>query len=145
MDMKSKILVMAVMGAALWGGLVLSAQAGKTTAEPVYTAAQAARGEAVYTKNCIECHLRDLTGGNPEAAPAPALTGNEFTSYWNGKSIDGVWDSIRMNMPKSDPGTITPEQSADILAYIISFNKGPSGSTELPPQADVLKSIKFKF
>ena len=143
--MKPRILIMAVMGAAAWGGLVLSAQAGKTTAEPVYTAAQAARGETVYTKSCIECHLRDLTGGNPESAPAPALTGTEFTSYWNGKSIGDVWDAIRMNMPKSDPGTITPEQSADILAYIISFNRGPAGSTELPAQADVLKTIKFKF
>ena len=143
--MKPKILVMAVMGAAVWGGLVVSAQGGKTTADPIYTAAQAVRGEEVYTKNCVECHLRDLTGGNPEMEPAPALIGTEFTDYWNNKDLNEMFDIIHMSMPKSDPGLMTPQQSADIIAFVVSRNRGPAGSTELPPDPAVLKTIKFKF
>ena len=39
---------------------------------------------------------------------------------------------------------MTPEQVADVLAHILSVNKYPAGSTELPSKVDALTAIKIE-
>jgi hypothetical protein len=46
-------------------------------------------------------------------------------------------------MPQTSPGKLTRQQNADILAYVLSFNKFPAGKTELYRQAEMLKEIHF--
>ena len=51
---------------------VLTLSAGQAlTAAPIFTAAQAAAGQASYQANCASCHLPDLAGQNE----APQLAG----------------------------------------------------------------------
>ena len=105
----------------------------------VYTAEQAKRGAAVYKETCEECHFKDLEGDGS----SPTLTGEHFMKTWNGKTLDAIFSRIRNAMPDDNPGILTDEQSADSLAYILSFNKLPEGKVELAHDAESLKKIRF--
>ena len=47
-------------------------------------------------------------------------------------------------MPQDKPERLTRREKADILAYILSFNKFPAGKNELRQQTEWLKLIKFE-
>jgi S-disulfanyl-L-cysteine oxidoreductase SoxD len=105
-----------------------------------YTEDQAKRGEALYRKNCSACHGSMLTGGET----ASPLTGATFYSNWNGLGLDELFERIRRSMPQDKPGKLSRQVNADILAYVLSFNKFPPGKTELPAQSEFLKQIRFE-
>ena len=44
-------------------------------------------------------------------------------------------------MPATAPGTLTPEQTAQIMAYVLNVGKYPAGATPLPDKMDDLKTI----
>ena len=46
-------------------------------------------------------------------------------------------------MPATSPGSLTPQQTSDVIAYMFSVYKLPAGATELPAQPDDLKTINF--
>jgi mono/diheme cytochrome c family protein len=46
-------------------------------------------------------------------------------------------------MPADKPGTLKPEQAADVIAYLLQKASFPAGQTELPADAAALKDIKF--
>ena len=50
---------------------------------------------------------------------------------------------ISQDMPSSPPGTLTPEQYADVLAYVLNVNKYPAGSAEIPKDGANLKAVKM--
>ena len=134
-------LVLAVLASPL---CVLRAQAPETESrsvwDGVYTEDQAKRGEPIYGKECAACHGAMLTGGES----APPLTGGTFLSNWNGLTLGDLFDRIRRTMPQSNPGRLTRQQDADILAFMLSFNKFPAGKTELYRQSEMLKEIRFE-
>jgi hypothetical protein len=47
-------------------------------------------------------------------------------------------------MPQNAPGSLSGQQNADILAFMLSANKFPTGTTELGTQAMLLKTVKFE-
>jgi mono/diheme cytochrome c family protein len=106
----------------------------------VYTEEQAKRGEELYRKECASCHGDSLVGGGG-AAP---LTGGTFLSNWNGLTVGDLFDRIRKTMPQGAVGKLTKQQDADVLAFLLSFNKFPSGKTELQKQVEFLKEIRFE-
>jgi mono/diheme cytochrome c family protein len=106
----------------------------------VYTEEQAKRGEELYRKECASCHGDTLVGGGG-AAP---LTGGTFLSNWNGLTVGDLFDRIRKTMPQGSLGKLNKRQDADVLAYLLSFNKFPAGKAELPKQAEFLKEIRFE-
>ena len=106
----------------------------------VYTEEQAKRGEELYRKECASCHGDTLVGGGG-AAP---LTGGTFLSNWNGLTVGDLFDRIRKTMPQGSPGRLTKQQDADILAFLLSFNKFPAGKTELQKQVEFLREIRFE-
>jgi hypothetical protein len=50
---------------------------------------------------------------------------------------------MRVSMPQNSPGSLSRQQNADILAFMLSKANVPPGKTELPTQTEVLKTIKF--
>ncbi len=46
-------------------------------------------------------------------------------------------------MPEGDPGSLQPEEYADVLAYLLSLNDYPAGDQPLPPDVAVLSTIHF--
>ena len=125
---------------------VLVGRAQETTAtsrsvwDGVYTEEQATRGEETYRKECASCHGETLVGGGG-AAP---LTGGAFLSNWNGLTVGDLFERIRKTMPQGALGKLTKQQDADVLAYVLSFNKFPAGKTELQKQVEFLKEIRFE-
>lgn len=106
----------------------------------VYTEEQAKRGEDSYQKNCSTCHGDRLNG----TGEAPALSGGKFLSNWNGLTVGDLFERIRKTMPQDKPERVTRREKADVLAYILSFNKFPAGKNELRSQAEWLKQIQFE-
>ena len=143
--MKSKNSFMAIAGLGVIGVFLgtLHAQepppSERSVWDGVYTEEQAKRGEAQYEKQCSACHGDKLAGRES----APPLTGGAFLSNWNGLSLGDLFERIRRTMPQTSPGKLTRQQNADILAYVLSFNKFPAGKAELYRQAEMLREIRF--
>ena len=106
----------------------------------VYTAEQAKRGEVVSNKLCTSCHGPELSGGEA----GPALVGLEFTANWNNLTVADFYDRAHATMPADSPGTMTPQQTSDVIAYIFKLNKYPAGKTELPTDVAALKDVKIE-
>jgi mono/diheme cytochrome c family protein len=118
--------------------IFVSAQ-GKTTQDGVYTDAQAKRGEAVYAASCAGCHQPDLAGDGQ----APPLAGKDFDMDWIDQSVGDLFERTRISMPADKPGSLTPSEVADVVAFLLSKDKFPAGAAELPADAAPLKAIKF--
>jgi hypothetical protein len=48
-------------------------------------------------------------------------------------------------MPKNDPGSLAPEDAADVVAYLLQMNAIPAGKRELPPVADSLTPYRIEM
>jgi S-disulfanyl-L-cysteine oxidoreductase SoxD len=116
------------------------AQPTQSVWDGVYTEEQANRGKQGYADQCASCHGPELTGGEM----APALAGGEFMAGWDGLTVGDLFERIRISMPQNAPGSLSGQQNADILAFVLAANKFPAGSAELARDAMILKNIKFE-
>ena len=103
-----------------------------------YTEAQATRGATIYAEQCASCHGEDMTG---VADLFPALTGDTFLTSWQGRPVSELFEKISLTMPALSPGSLTPEQVADLVAHNLSALKYPAGATELASSAEALGAI----
>jgi mono/diheme cytochrome c family protein len=116
----------------------------KTVWDGVYSQAQATRGEGLYTQQCATCHGPDLKGKEDlKPDPAPSLTGTDLGLDFNDLSVNELGDRIRTTMPKGKGNSLSREQVADVMAFILSKGGMPAGSAELPSGADAQKAIKY--
>ena len=107
----------------------------------VYTAAQAERGQVLYDDQCASCH-GPIRAFVPEMA---ALLGDHtFRANWQGRTLGELFGLIRETMPQDAPGSLSPRQSAEIVAYILSGNRKPAGSTPLAEDEVELDLIRFE-
>ncbi len=102
-----------------------------STKSGVYNREQALRGQDIYAGNCKSCHT-------PESHAGPL-----FHSKWQGKTLAALYVFIRDQMPKNDPGTLSPQENADVLAYLLRMNRMPLGDTELPADSAALHAIRI--
>jgi mono/diheme cytochrome c family protein len=137
--MKKSIAILTVSGF-MMSGLYASvgAQAAKTVKAGVYTADQAKRGEALYKENCAACHGEDLAG----SGPMPALAGNDFIANW--KNVGDLYEKINTSMPATAPGSLSPQQTTDIVAFMLGKSNYPAGQAELSVKQDELTQIKIE-
>ncbi|MCU1381726.1 MAG: cytochrome c, class [Acidobacteria bacterium] len=118
--------------------IFVSAQ-GKNTLDGIYTEAQAGRGETIYAASCASCHGDDLSGGGQ----TPALAGKEFNVDWTDLTMADLFERTHGTMPADKPGTMTPAQTADVIAYLLKKGNFPAGAADLPTDTAALKAIKF--
>ena len=105
----------------------------------VYTEGQAQRGKELYAASCLACHGENLEG----SGPAKPLSGPDFAANWNGLTMGAMLERVRTTMPMDKPGTLSRQQIADVLSFVLSINKMPAGSTELPRQTEILNGVTF--
>jgi len=131
-----------VVGFAMLAGAYTSvrAQQPKSVLDGIYTEAQAKRGDKVYAENCATCHGPKLAGTD---TAGPSLSGPDFTNGWKDMTAGALLSKISQDMPSNAPGTLTPEQYADVMSFVLSVNKYPAGQTELPTDANALKAVKM--
>ena len=107
--------------------------AAATIWEGVYTAEQADSGHQIALANCFECHSAD------------EWRGPGFLRLWEGRRLGDLYERIRRTMPQNDPGRLTEEEYADIVAYMLGLQDVPTGDgqRELPSDLEVLDAIFF--
>jgi S-disulfanyl-L-cysteine oxidoreductase SoxD len=117
-----------------------AAAAGSGVWSGVYTDAQAKRGEGTAQKACGSCHGADLSGGEA----GPGLVGLEFLGNWNQQSLGDLFDRIHATMPADAPGSLSLQDTSDIIAQLLRLNKFPAGEKELPTDMNALNQIKIE-
>lgn len=126
----------------LVGSFSVAVHAGqsRTVTEGVYTAGQAARGQAIFQERCSSCHGQTLGGDI-----APPLVGDAFIGDFDKQPLSELVNKIKNTMPADDPGPgqVTPQQTADIVAYILQVNKFAAGRAELSADEGALKQITW--
>jgi S-disulfanyl-L-cysteine oxidoreductase SoxD len=128
------IIVIAAAGSAA----ALQPSAARSPKEGVYTAVQADEGKATYEAKCLSCH-GSMASFTPDMAPL--LNDHLFQAGWKNRSLAELFERIRETMPQNEPGTLSPKDTANIVAYVLSANKLPAGSVALPEDVDSLKAI----
>jgi polar amino acid transport system substrate-binding protein len=95
----------------------------------LYTEAQARAGKQVYEKFCVACHGADLHG-----TAAPSVAGTDFltTAKNNDWTLEVIRYLVFTMMPLNAAGQLTPEQYANVLAFLLASNCFPAGSTPFP-------------
>src|SRR5215475_10316108 len=125
-----------VLTCLLAGSVALALQIGQTVNDGIYTDTQAMRGQALYQKRCATCH-----GANIAGRTGPPLTGDDFLSNWDTHPLLDLANKILKRMPRDDTPALTPQESADLLAYILQSGKFPGGRAELVLNETALKSV----
>ncbi|HKS06150.1 MAG TPA: c-type cytochrome [Gemmatimonadaceae bacterium] len=96
----------------------------------VYTAAQAAEGYDVYLGMCNSCH-----------AGLGNHSGEIFKQRWGDRALSELFDYMSEYMPKNDPGSLSPEDNARVIAYLLKVNGMPAGKTALPTDHAALERL----
>jgi len=93
-----------------------------SVAAGVFNAQQAARGEQVYAQNCSACH------------DAENYAGQSLQAKWGGFTLGDIYNDISVSMPPENPGGLSPEDYASIVAYLLqeSGYAPGEGSAQLP-------------
>lgn len=95
-----------------------------TTADGIFTVAQAGRGEDLFDAVCSECH------------DATDWTEPGFRGRWEEQSVFQLWYYINDRMPYDDPWSLSRQQVTDVLTYILQLNDLPAGDSELGVEDD---------
>lgn len=111
-----------------------------SVADGIYTLGQADRGEVLYDEQCVACHgsINQLT---PDMAAL--LADHTFRARWEQRSIGELFDLIQVEMPQDNPGSLTDNQVAELLAFILRGNRRPEGEQLLSSDSEVLGTIPF--
>jgi mono/diheme cytochrome c family protein len=121
-----------LIAAAAHDGIAQTETVQGSTLEGVYSAPQATRGEETYFGLCVGCH------------PVATHTGTAFVVRWDGRPVAELFDAIKEKMPKNDPGSLTTEETVQLVAYLLKLNAMPAGTTELEADAEALKKIRIE-
>lgn len=97
----------------------------------LYTADQAQRGQTVFSTICSSCH-----------SPSE-FSGRRFESNWMVEPIGQFYQYISRRMPQGRPGSLSADQYASVVAYVLQLNGRPLGSQELPADSDSLDRIRW--
>ncbi|MBU6164510.1 MAG: c-type cytochrome [Alphaproteobacteria bacterium] len=118
-------------------GTAIAQEAGKSVWQGIYTEDQAQRGAGTYAQRCGACHGAALNG----TGEAPPLIGGEFVSHWDTMTVGDLFDRVRTTMPQNDPQSLTREEYADVLAFLLKNNGFPAGGQPLDKRSEVLATI----
>ena len=112
-----------------------------SVADGLYTTEQAERGAMLYDEQCVSCHgeIRQLT---PDMAAL--LADHTFRARWSDRSLGELFEMIQIEMPQDAPGSLSPQQTAALLAFILRGNRRPVGQYALPEDIEALQAIPFE-
>jgi alcohol dehydrogenase (cytochrome c) len=107
-----------LMAASCSGLFALGATPASGQESPSYSAEQAATGKTIYDRQCVLCHGAGLDDGEF----GPMLRGDDFLQRWSGKSVEDLFHYISDTMPTAQPGSLSPDEYINVLAYLLSKN-----------------------
>ena len=92
----------------------------------LFTSNEAVQGRSVFEHHCAVCHGEDLRG-----KIGPALIGPSLGSTGNHTTVSIMFNVIAFEMPAGDPASLTKEDYAEVMAYILLRNGYPAGAHPL--------------
>ena len=101
----------------------------RSTQAGVYTEAQAKRGAQTYAGFCLSCHT-----------PSSHI-GTLFNQNWLSHPLSDLYLYVSQQMPQDNPGSLDPNDAADVVAYMLKIYSMPAGTQELAPDTVALKKI----
>ncbi|HEY0875406.1 MAG TPA: cytochrome c [Vicinamibacterales bacterium] len=105
------------------------APAQKTTNDGVYTKAQADGAKKQFETICADCHPFTVAA---KKKPKDLPLGDEpFFDSWSGRPLSEMITLIALTMPNDGSATVTDEEAANLVAYILQQNGYPAGSVPL--------------
>ena len=113
----------------------------RSTWDGIYTKEQAARGEEIYLQHCAMCHGESLLG-DPTIGAANLV--GDFRQGWDARPLARLFTKINRDMPGDSPGSLSRQQTADVLSYLLQKNNFPAGQQGLDPESDALSQITFE-
>lgn len=96
-----------------------------------FTDAQADRGRDLFRARCTECHY------------SSEFSDSQFKFKWSRRSAGSLYEMIQTEMPETEPGSLSPEETVDLVSYILHMNGFDPGPTELAPDPDLLDAIEL--
>ncbi len=112
-------------------GAASPAAVADATLAGIYSEEQAERGRGTFRSVCGECHY------------SREFRDDQFKFSWRRRSVADLFGHIAETMPENAPGSLSPRQYADVVAYILSLNGIPAGSEELPTDRDALAAYNL--
>ena len=103
-----------------------------------FSAPQMAGGRVTCADKCSKCHGSDLEGG-----AGPALSDGALDNYLAG-SAGALFEFIHASMPQDAPGSLSPDETTSLIAYLASKNGRTPGGAPLPSDMAALGKIGFK-
>ncbi len=91
-----------------------------------FTDDQADRGRDTFRAMCTECHY------------SSEFSDAQFQFKWSRRSVGDLYQLIHTSMPETAPGSLLPEESVDLVSYILRMNGFEAGSAELLPDREAL-------
>ena len=114
------------------GPSIARASSQSSVLDGVYTSRQASSGDRTFQQACAACHdTREFSGAR-------------FRLRWSGLNIGEMFDIVATLMPEDNPGSLSPEQYVDVLAYILSLNEYPVGDEPLPADVAALRTVQIE-
>ncbi len=110
-----------------------------TTKDGVYSKTQADGGKALFAKVCSKCHSFK-SEANEEA---PALGGENFFKNWEGRSVYELATQIKTAMPPDGSVTLTDDDTANAIAFILQSNGFPDGGDKALKTDATAKNINI--
>jgi S-disulfanyl-L-cysteine oxidoreductase SoxD len=98
----------------------------------VFTSDQAKRGGDTFRKVCAACHT------------LAEHSGRKFTAKWDGTSVGELFDLISNTMPDGNPGSLTPEEYSNVIAFMLKETGYPEGKEELPADSAALMKVRIE-
>ncbi|MDH3420493.1 MAG: cytochrome c [Gammaproteobacteria bacterium] len=100
----------------------------RTLSSGLFTSSQASRGERRFQQLCADCHR------------TVEITRSWFSGTVHHSAGD-LMTVMSTTMPETSPGSLSPDQYADILAFLLRLNNYPAGEEELPADPAVLTNV----
>lgn len=137
LDNGRQLIVLPVGGKGYGAAWVAFGLPASPTQPGIYSTAQAMRGQSVYGAKCSACHGTELGGGDH----APPLKGRRFWNEWDQETVRTLYSRIISTMPPSDPGSLAPIDTIDVVTYLLQSNGLPPGdkAIENPNELNVIK------
>ncbi len=140
-DIATRRLVVVATVATVVVATVFSARATlQSVDDGFFTPEQSERGQALYDGRCASCHggLGDFTPGM-----AALLGDHTFRSGWTGRPLGDLFGLIMETMPQDAPGTLSANETADLVAAILNRHRFPVGTIPLTTDIETLMEIPF--
>jgi len=107
------------------------AQSERSIWDGVYTEDQAVRGQNTFGASCARCHdVADFAGPS-------------FLKGWESSTVLDLFQLMQKTMPMDNPGSLRPEDYADVISYFLRANAIPAGKVELDTDEAHLKLIRI--